>query len=132
MPTIALPRKATGKELTEIIRKTAEELNFKYYDFSNEKSEIMRREGISISRGFPEHAPQDLRFAFDTTPYLEFKFGKIEPEKTYESLECSTMLGTMRMEPIDLDEKHKRYKPYYMWFVQGLHSHLQAINESLQ
>lgn len=117
MLEISLPRQATGQELTDVIKILAGEIGFKYYDFPDQ--------GISISRQFPEYVPEHLKFAFDVTPSLSFRIGKIVPEINYQSLQCETMIGTMRMQPTNFEGEEAKYKPYYDRFVEGLTQHLQ-------
>lgn len=116
MPEISLPREATGQELVDVIKVVAGEIDFEYYDSNG---------NISVGREFPEHVPEKLRFAFDVTPSLEFRFGKIEPQKNYANLECQTMIGTMMMQPTDFQGEEAKYKPHYDNFVQGVTQNLQ-------
>ena len=116
MSTIPLPKEINGKELTDVIRAVSTQTGFKYYDFSGE---------VSVERTFPEHVPRELRHVFDVTPHLTFRFGKIDPVTRYASLQCETMIGTMRLQPTDFSGDEEKYKPYYDRFVEGLQSHLK-------
>ncbi|GEM_PF-6798089 len=116
MPDISLPRQATGQELTDVIKAVAGEISFKYYDFDG---------NISVGRQFPEHVPEHLRFAFDVTPALEFRFGKLDPQRSYSNLQCQTMIGTMLMQPANFEGEEAKYRPYYDKFIEGVKTHLQ-------
>ena len=102
--------------MTDVIKSVAGEIDFKYYDFDGD---------ISVGRQFPEHVPEHLKFAFDVTPSVEFRFGKIDPQRNYSNLQCQTMIGTMRMQPTNFEGDEAKYKPYYDKFVEGVTRQLQ-------
>jgi hypothetical protein len=118
MMEIVLPRSASGKELTDVVRNIAADMDFKFYN--NET-------GISIERGFPEHVPEEYRLSFDTTPYFDIRLGIIDPEKIYAFITARTMLGTMRMQDVDLEEidEGEFYKPFYDRFCEELKTKLK-------
>ena len=117
MPKIHLSREATGRELVNIIKSVAEEMNFKYYNSSGY---------ISVGRHFSEHVPKIvLKLTAETIPYLEFKFGRIYLRRNYSSLQCKTMIGSQVMQPINFEDNDNEYKPYYDKFVDVLIQHLK-------
>ena len=112
MPSIQLPRKIKGKELTDIIRKVGEEQGFKYYYFPES--------GISVSRQFPEHVPEQLRNHFDVTPSLGLRFGEIDPEAEYSEIQINPVVGTMHVSPADFESGDIRYAEHYNQFIESL------------
>jgi len=116
MPEISFPKEVTGKELTDVIKSVAREIDFKYFNFDG---------NISIGKQFPENVPEHLKFAFDVIPSLEFRFGKIYPQKNYANLQCQSMIGTMMMQPADFEGSEAEYKPHYDNFIEGITRHLQ-------
>lgn len=115
MPNIQLSRGATGRELTDVLRTVADEIGFEYSDFG---------EDISIGRQFPEYVPEHLKFAFDVTPSLEFRFDRIEPERMYATLQVQTRIGTMTMQPTNFEGEEVKYKSHYDRFVELVKQHL--------
>lgn len=116
MPAIELSKEITGKDITDVIKRAAETNDFNFYDFDGK---------IFVARQFPEHVPEHKRLSFDTTPSLNFNFGEIDLTRKYRSIQCQTMIGIMRMQPIDL-ETDSRYKSHYDSFVTSLKSILSS------
>lgn len=116
MDRFKLPKQVKGVELTDFIRRAAEDIDFKFYNFDGR---------VSVARMFPEHVPEELRFAFDTTPSLEFRFGELDPNAEYKSVDCEPMIGTMRVQPTNFTGDEAKYKIYYQLFIQRLASYLK-------